>query len=168
MDSPTQDHPAVRIAMALLSDHSPALTATFQRDNVVAVVAENDQTRWHVLVEDVDGRWEAPTLVSGNGRPDATPRQSRTDSPPMLGEQHLTRSGRPGPDGGPPSASWCVLTGRAAEDAKIVTVNTGLDVQSCTVAADGFVSVLAWSPWTQQPEISVQTTAGTVITLFTG
>ena len=168
MDHLSADHPAVGVAMALLSHQNAALTTTPQRDNVVAVVAENDTTRWHILIEQVDGRWETPTLITGNGRQPETRRQASTRNPPMLAQKQMTRSGRPGPDGRPPAASWCVLTGRATTDATRLTVDTGLDVQTCTVDSDGYVNVLFFGPWGEPPKMTMETITGAIITLFNG
>lgn len=153
-------HPAVTLALSTLPDQDLVVRKILERLNVIAVIAENALVSWTVIVEKIENQWETATYVAGYGRQSPNERWSDASSPPMLSQRQTVRSGRPQPNGSPPLASWCVISGFAARDAHNVTVTTNSDSQSCPVSDDGFVAALVYSNWDQAPRVIVKTISG--------
>lgn len=140
------------------------------RDSVAAVVIDTGSVIYPVIVSVMGGEWVAPDLINGSrsDRKRRRSRQERTASPPRL-MWHWTSSTAPlGPDGELPAVAWTVLIGRAALDGEQLTVESDLDVQSCLVGPDGFVMVFFRRSWKNRPRLTMRTTSGDVVALFTG
>ena len=83
-----------------------------------------------------------PTYIGGNGMQPPCEGPTHASNPPMLPERQITNVRRPQPDGSPPKASWCVVSGVAALDARIITVTTDGDNQLRSAPGDDFVAAL--------------------------
>lgn len=153
-------HPAVQLALSRMGDKELRVRMVLDRGDAVAIIVENAQVRQHVIVEKLAGQWETPNYIGGNGIQPPYERPMHASNPPMLSERQITKSGRPQPDGSPPKASWCVVSGVAAFDARIITVTTDGDKQLCRVPGDGFVAALIYGKWEETPRITVETTSG--------
>lgn len=156
------NHPVVPLVLSRLNDDKDTrVRMVLDRGDTVAVIAENAQVRRHVIVEKINGQWAVPTFIGGHGTQPPYVRPARAGQPPMLSERQIVKSGWPQPNGSPPIAAWCVVSGVAAMDARIVIVTTSDDEQRCAVPDDGFIAVLIYAKWGETPRITVGTYNGT-------
>lgn len=104
-----------------------------------------------------------PDDDSGTRKPADTRREARTDGPKALWQRRISRSGQPGPDGGPPAVGWCAVTGIAAQDAREVHIYSEVDEVVAPIREDGFVLGVLRAPWHAKPTITVRTLDGRLV-----
>lgn len=140
------------------------------RGDVAAVVITSGLLLYPVVVSAINGAWVVPKSINGTGSGQGlqVPRQEHTANPPKLMWDSMSSSGPSGPDGGPPTEAWTTLIGQAALDGRQLTVESDLETQSCQVGQDGFVLVLFRRSWRYRPRLTMLTTSGEVVPLFSG
>lgn len=157
-------HPAAGMVLGALPAERLATVAVCERDEVVAVVVQNDSVRYVVLVEWREKEWVVPSLINGTGRPATRPpRPATTQDPVTLPELTFTQPGWPAPDGDRPEFAWCAVTGVAARDAREVVLTSEVDEVCTAVRSDGFVLGVVKARWHIRPEVAVRTSAGHLV-----
>lgn len=157
-------HPVVHLVLGELPLRDLSAFAVAEREDVVAVVVQNYDTRHVVLVERRENEWAVPTMISGGRSPADAPRPAKTDGPEALHDRAITQSGWPGADGGPPEVAWCAVTGVAAQDACDVLISSEIDEFIAPIRDDGFVLAVVRVRWRERPSITVRTSEGRRVT----
>jgi len=152
------DHPAARSALA--SFHAggrsggavePYLVVV--REDVAAVALRNAESRYVVMVNEVDGQWETPQMMTVGELPRAAP--DRDFRPSFIQRLEISRTGPPAADGGPPDSSWITISGFVASGARSIGITSSLDEYVADVANDGFFLAVLRSPWREKPSVVV-------------
>ncbi|MGK8510448.1 hypothetical protein ACRS5S_21180 [Nocardia asiatica] len=155
------DHPAVTVAIAALSGADRALTpvSVIVREEIVAVLIDGERGRYVSFVRLDDGRWIAPSMITGSPRPDG-PRAERTPNHLPLHRKSAKRFTLPKPDGTRQDESWFAVTGLAALDAVQVRVISELDERTTPISADGLAFAVVRARTSEDPRIYVHTRDG--------
>lgn len=158
----TLSHPAVAVAVDLMKDRFGggfAPVGFVARDQIAAVVLDNADARFTIFVEDLDGRWTAPSYIGGASRP-SRPRKAHTSDHCPLDKFSRKRFTPHASGEGRPDAVWFAVTGLAALDAVSVSVISELDEQTAPVDENGLAFVVVRALPDEQPRVYVHTRDG--------
>lgn len=141
-------HPAVDIATRVMRESGFVLepVAVLVRDEVAAVLLENETQRFVVWISHVGEQWLAPGITSG------TPRRMKMR--PEATQEHMalggvSRRGCVTVDG---TSAWAALVARAACDVAEVTVTSLEDEMRVPVSEHGEGLVFAMVKMPLQPD----------------
>lgn len=156
-------HPAVAVAQertAVLGDFTAV--AVRAREDIAAVLMDSAENRIIIIVENRDGTWTPPGMVTGTSRP-AGPRATRTPDHLPLNRLSRKRYARLDVNGDRPEYSWCAIAGLAAQDAtEISIVADGRETRE-PVDDDGLAFALARVHRDHEPKVYVHTRDGRVV-----
>ncbi|GAF46905.1 hypothetical protein RW1_035_00480 [Rhodococcus wratislaviensis NBRC 100605] len=128
------------------------------REDVAAVALRNAKSRYVIMVNEVDGQWETPQMMTVGELPREAP--DRDFRPSFIQRLEIARNGPPSADGGPPESSSITLSGFVASGAQSIEVSSSLDEYVTDVADDGFVLAVLRSPWREKPAVVVALSDG--------
>ncbi|WP_157978328.1 MULTISPECIES: hypothetical protein [Nocardia] len=156
------EHPAVEIARQRVADFDPDLSpvAIAVRPGVAAVVLDSADKRFTVFVEDHDGEWVAPTMLTG------TPRRIR-ERASVTGTQPLycvsnKWFGRPSSDG-EPEVGWFSVTGLAELDAAEVVITSVLETSTTLIGESGLAFGIVRANRDEKPVVEIRTRDGRLV-----
>lgn len=162
----TISHPAVGAALAALAESrfpgEFAANAILLRDDAAAVVLDSAEARFVFFVENQDGIWTAPSMVTGGPVPEG-PRAERTPDYRPLKRMSRKKSGHPIVDGEWPDECWFAVTGLAAEDATEIAVIVDGDEHREPIGEDGLAFAIARIRTADEPAVIVHTRDGRAV-----
>lgn len=162
-------HPAVAVAQERVAalddefgtDFAPAAIRIM--DNAAAVVMDSTNARFVIVVEDMDGVWTAPSMLTAAPIPEG-PRAERTPDLRPLKQMSRKRSGWPVVKGQWPDQCWFAVTGLAALDATEIAVIVEGHEHREPIGADGLAFAIARIRTEQEPTVVVHTHDGRAVT----
>lgn len=162
----TISHPAIGAALdAIAESRFPGEftpSSILLRDSAAAVVLDSDEARFVLFVEDRDGVWTAPSMITGGPVPEG-PRLERTPDDWPLKRMSRKKSGHPVVDGEWPDECWFAVTGLAAEDATEIAIIVDGHEHHEPIGEDGLAFAIAWIRTAAEPTVIVHTRDGRAV-----
>jgi hypothetical protein len=158
------EHPAVAVAESRVAEFGDGFgtdftpTAVRVMDDAVAVSMDSTKARFIVIMEDIDGKWSAPSTLVGTTCPEG-PRPERT--PDYLPLKQMSR--KHVPTLRTPDQSWFAIAGLAAKDAVEISIVVDGREHREPIGADGTAFAIVRIHEGQEPAAFVHTSDGRAV-----
>lgn len=123
---------------------------------------DSDRARFTIFVENQDGVWTAPPMITGGPAPEG-PRSERAPDHRPLKRMSRRKSGHPMAAGEWPDECWFAVTGLAAEDATEIAIIVDRHEHREPIGDDGLAFAIARIRSDDEPTVIVHTRDGRAV-----